>query len=315
MNKKLADIISIISNNRYNNYEHLQKNTKILLEPQLIKTSFTEVFKELLHLCKNVKINKNEKSTHIPNKTVNKTVSKTVSKTVNKIIQLPKNSIFRQKIPNFTNNKLFNILIKKYNLYMIKVSKTRYDPYSEICMKALDKVYCVLPKEESISYLKKIKYRVVEDFNKKNIYRLYNYSSKHFKKSELDDIFSNNRPIRPSMLKVFADVFNCNLVYLENSNVKFITKFVDNLAMIIITEDQNNIYCLRTKKSHGYIRSEILKEDLGVNINFYSEKLAKTSLDVLQNLSRMKNINCKKQGKTKKINKTRQELIDELCRL
>ena len=54
---------------------------------------------------------------------------------------------------------------------MVKVSKTKYDPYSEVFMKAIDKLYCVLPKEESINYLKKIKYKVVEDFNKKNIYK------------------------------------------------------------------------------------------------------------------------------------------------
>ena len=303
MNKKISSIISIIGNNRYNNYEHFQKNTTILLPTNIVKQRFSKLFLDLLHICKNIKNDK-------------KIVIRRTDSEKNVTSLIPPNIVKRiTKKSKFTNNKLFNDIINKYDFYMVKVSKTKYDPYSEVFMKAIDKLYCVLPKEESINYLKKIKYKVVEDFNKKNIYKLYNYSAKHFKKSELDDIFGNNKPVRLSMLKVFADVFNCNLVYLEDSVVKFITKFVDNLAIIVIMEDKDHVYCLRTKKSDCYIRSETLRGELGVNIKLYSDKLAKTPLGELQNLSRMKNIDYKKHGKTKKINKTRQELIDELCRI
>jgi len=307
MNKKLTDIISIIDNNRYNNYEYLQKNTKIILDSSIVKHRFTKLFNDLLQLCKNVKRYKPSITEPVIEE------KKTVSKIEHPLKSTPVIGKIIRKIPNFTQNALFNVLMKKYDLYMIKVRKVRYDPYSEVFMKAVDKLYCVLPQEESINYLKKVKYEVVEEFNKKNIYKMFNYSAKHFKKSELDDIFGNNKPVRLSMLKVFADVFNCNLIYLENTTIKFITKFVDNLAIVVLTEDRDNIYCLRTKGVNSYIRSEILKESLGVNIKLYAEQLTKTPLDKLQNLSRMKNIDHKKQGKTKKINKTRQELIDEIC--
>lgn len=317
MNKKLSNIISIIKNNRYNNYEHLQKNATVLIKSNAAIPRFSKLFNDLLQLSKKVKQNAYSITTEFKKKIPFKKTN--VSNSNKKHLSFPKpitvvKSIVK-KIPAFTNNAFFNTIIKKYDLYMVKVSKSRYDPYAEILMKALDRIYCVLPKEESISYLKKIKYEVVKEFNKKSLYKLYNYSPKHFKKSDLDDIFGNNKPVRPSMLKVFADVFNCNLVYLENYEVKFITKFVDNLALIVITEDINNIYCLRTKDTSGYIRSEILRDALGVNIKLYSDKLAKIPLGKLQNLSRMKNIDYKKPGKTKKINKTRQELIDELCQI
>jgi hypothetical protein len=312
MNKKLTHIISIIKNNRYNNYEHLQKNAAMLIKSTAATHRFSKLFNDLLQLSKKVKQNTRVHNTIELKKKAD--LKKPIKHTpVSQPIPLVKTII--KKIPAFTNNPLFNTLMTKYDLYMVKVNKSRYDPYAEILMKALDRIYCVLPKEESISYLKKIKYEVVKEFNKKSIYKLYNYSPKHFKKSDLDDIFGNNKPVRASMLKVFADVFNCNLVYLENYEVKFITKFVDNLALIVITEDINNIYCLRTKNASGYIRSETLRDALGVNIKLYSDKLAKIPLGKLQNLSRMKNLDYKKPGKTKKINKTRQELIDELCRI
>ena len=308
MNKKLTDIISIIRNNRYNSYNDAQKNSPVSLIPKVSKYKFTKLFNDLLQLGKHIKhVRPIGNKKHVE-RTINNKIAQTqiVPPVIKKTVRI---------ISKFTNNALFNVLIKQFDFYMIKVRKTHYDFYSEIFMKALDKLYCLLPKEESLNYLKKIKYNVIDEFNKKHFYKLYNYSPKHFKKSELDDIFGNNKLVRFNMLKVFADVFNCNLIYLENSSIKFITKFVDNSAVVILTEDDGHVYCLRTKDKRGYIRSSNLKKVLGVDIKLYPEKLTKTPLSELQNLSRMKNIDYKKQGKTKKINKTREELIDELCRL
>lgn len=303
MKNKLTNILSIICNNRYNSYDHLQNKCQVVLTSYSCKSKFSKLFNDLLKLCKNIK-----HETYVINKPP-------IKKIVTKKIPQPVTKLNIKKIYNFTNNTLFNVIIKDLDLYMIKVNKMRYDVYSEIFMKAVDKLYCVLPKEESIGYLKKIKYSVIEEFNKKNLYKLYNYSPKNFKKSELDDVFGNNKPIKFSMLKIFADVFNCNLIYLENNNVEFITKFVDNLAVIIITEDASHVYCLRTKDKSGYIRAEQLIEKFKINRKLNKTELTEMPLNKLQNFSRMKNIDYKKQGKTKKINKTKQELIDELYRL
>ena len=144
---------------------------------------------------------------------------------------------------------------------------------------------------------------------------MHNYSTKNFKKSDLDDVFANNKPIKFSMLKVFADVFHCNLVYLEKDTINFITRFVDNLAIIVLNEDERYIYCLRTKNKNTYIRAESIKKYFNVNQILNAVELEKQSLEKLQNFSRMKNIDYKKKGKTKKINKTKKELIDELIKI
>ena len=315
MNTKLSNIVSIISNNRYNDYQHFQKNTPIILERYLAKRKFSKAFIDLLNLSKNI--------IKTPIKTVIKdpeTILKIPIKTVIKHPKKQKNIISPKKINikkkfNFTENTLFNKIIKEEDLYIIKVKKSRYDFYSEIFMKAIDKLFCVLPDEESISYLKDIKYKILETFNKKNLYKMHNYSTKNFKKSDLDDVFANNKPIKFSMLKVFADVFHCNLVYLEKDTINFITRFVDNLAIIVLNEDERYIYCLRTKNKNTYIRAESIKKYFNVNQILNAVELEKQSLEKLQNFSRMKNIDYKKKGKTKKINKTKKELIDELIKI
>ena len=319
MNKKLNNILSTIKNNRYNNFDSIQKNAPITLTKYLMGSKFTGLFNDLLKICKGSR-------THTDDSTKKeKRITKTDKVPHQPIVIYPINSTVPSIVPSiapsivpstirykFTPNLLFNKIIKDLDFYIIKVKKKRYDVYSEVFMKAIDKLYCILPEKESINYLKKIKYKVIEQFNKKNLYKLFNYSAKDFKKSDLDDIFASNKPIKLSMLKVYANVFNCNLIYLNNKDILFMTRFVDNLTTVILTEDTDCIYCLRNKNKNSFIRGARLKEVLGINRSLLEKNISSMGLPALQNLSRMKNIDYKKDGKTRKINKTKQELISGL---
>ena len=76
-------------------------------------------------------------------------------------------------------------------------------------------------------------------------------------------------------------------------------------------EENNTIHTIYNKSS-TFIRGIELSDVLGINKKYNEGTLSKLKLDELQNISKMKNKDIKKQGKTSKINKTKDELIQEI---
>ena len=73
--------------------------------------------------------------------------------------------------------------------------------------------------------LKNIKTEVISKFQKEDFYKDFDYSTKDFKKSSLDDTFCLNKNITLSMLKVYSDVLNINCVHIYDNNITFLTKY------------------------------------------------------------------------------------------
>ncbi len=303
MYKKLNHILKTISNNSYNNYDHLQNNATIFVKEYSLNKNFSPLFKKLIKFSKGSKFIPEKKSrpSEISDRSKKEKVLKEPVREVKKKF-MPKNIL--------TKNIIYNRLLENKNLFTIKIYKKNYDAYSEIFFKSIDNQLCVLPKTDYISYLKKMKQRIVVDFNKENYYKLYNYSSKYFKKSDIDDVFVNNKALPLKMLRVYADVFHINLVYIQNGDIDFMNHYRDNLVTVIIYEGAEYLYCI--KKYSSFIRGSDIKNLLTRHINLEIRNLNRLSLDKLQNLSRMQNLEYKKDGKTRKINKTREELIAQL---
>jgi len=320
MYKKLNTLLDNLSSTHYNDYSSYQPNCSIKVFKYTEPLKYTSLFKNLINLFKNEKTsnnkttqNNNRKPLITPHPII-RTQSPVNRAKPNEFIQT--NPIFSTKpdifkLQKFTGaNYGLDKIIQNIECYSVKVPKRSFDSYSQIFLKAIDNRFCLLPKTDIIPYLKNIKYKVIEYFNKHNYFRLYNYSSKDFKKSDLDNVFASNLSINIGMLKVYANVFKTNLIYFMENKPRFITNFKNNFATVIIFENANDLGVLRKRK--GFIRGEELGDILNIDRKLRTSELENIKLPELHNLSRMKNIDIKKQGKTKKINKTKLELINEL---
>ena len=217
--------------------------------------------------------------------------------------------------PKAINTIQYSSILKKLseinsNFYIEKIVKEE-DYLSIAVFTYLSKIFSISTLSDKNDMLKKIKLDIITKFNKENYYRDYDYSLKHFKKSVADEIFSNNLNITVNMLKIYGDILNINVVYIEKDHIEFITKYNQNNATLIINNSSHNIFILMTKD--GFIRGDVCKDILGVNKKYKEEELLKFKLAQLQNLAKMKNLNIKKAGKTGKINITIQELTTLIC--
>jgi len=314
MYKKLNPLLERLSKIHYNDYGSYQKYSINKVSKYIEPFKYTAVFKNLINSFKNDKnissktTKYNNKKNIIPPRPIENILKKKEFKKDSPLFT-PKSNIF--KLKKFTGVVSgLDKIIQNIHCYQVKVPKRSFDSFSQIFLKAVDNRFCLLPKRDVIPYLKNIKYKVIEYFNKHNYFRLYNYSSKDFKKSDLDDVFASNLSINSAMLKVYANVFKTNLIYFIENKPRFITNFKNNFATVVIFENENNLLALRTKKD--FIRGDELGNILNINRHLRTSELENMKLPDLHNLSRMKNIDVKKQGKTKKVNKTKLELINEL---
>ena len=204
-----------------------------------------------------------------------------------------------------SKNSSFGILTHPIN--------TRYDNYSLAFFKTIDSTF-----RNSNDYyynsnhLKQMKVKVIDIFNKQSFYKKFSYSSKDFKKSDLDNTFAMNLHITKNMLKVYCNVFRINFVYKTiESGFQFLTRFDKNNATLILLEDKNALYTVYNKSS-TFIRGSELSDVLEINKKYTESTLNKMKLDELQNIAKKNDKDVKKQGKTSKINKTKEEIISEL---
>ena len=196
------------------------------------------------------------------------------------------------------------------NFYIEKIVKEG-DYLSIAVFTYLSNIFSISTLSDKNDMLKKIKLDIITKFNKENYYRDYDYSLKHFKKSVADEIFSNNLNITVNMLKIYGDILNINVVYINEDNIEFITKYNQNNATLVINNTSHSIFILMTKDE--FIRGDVCKDILGINKKYKEETLLKFKLGQLQNLAKMKNLDIKKAGKTGKINITIQELSTLIC--
>ena len=191
---------------------------------------------------------------------------------------------------------------------------SRYDNYSLAFFKTIDSTFRNSNDYHyNNNHLKHLKVKVIDIFNKQDFYKKFSYSSKDFKKSDLDNTFAMNLQITRNMLKVYCNVFRINLVYKTiESQFQFLTRYEINNATLVILEDTNALYTVYNKSS-TFIRGAELVDVFEINKSYSESALNKMKLDILQNIAKKKNKDVKKQGKTFKINKTKEEIISEIC--
>jgi len=211
------------------------------------------------------------------------------------------------KIVQKTPIKLINLINDSLNSIIIDYKKNQ-DFYSKAFFSAVDETFYIMNDLDKKNYLKNMKIKCIDIFNKNNYYKEYDFTSSMFRKSDLDECFTTNSPITLPMLKVYSNIFNVNCVYVTVNNIKFITKFNKLNATIIIGETETKIYCIHKP----FIRGEDCMKLLGINKQYSKESLEKLKLPDLQNIARMYNFNIRKQGKSNRININKKEFIEIL---
>jgi hypothetical protein len=170
----------------------------------------------------------------------------------------------------------------------------------------------ILTSIERNLWLKNIKYDILNDFINNDLYKKYSYTD--FKKSELDAIFGMNKSISMNFSRVYADVCNVNyVIILLDGSIKYMNICQPKRATWLLIENVSGWYVIQKKKDtdEKYLRYEDIPNILEdyKKLNNLNNKLM---LDVLQNYAKGLGIDPKKEGKTVKKNKTKDELLIEI---
>lgn len=184
------------------------------------------------------------------------------------------------------------------------------DYLSNIYFSSLSNSFYIQSNSDKTETLKQMKLDLITIFNKENYYKKYDYTLKHFKKIEADRIFAGNLPITIQMLKIYGDIMNVNVVYMENYNPLYITKYNPNNATCIIQKCNNKIYSLKHKTR--FIRGDHFKSFLKIDNIYSTDALNKMKLTELQNIAYMKNLNIKQEGRVGKVNIKKDTLINNI---
>ena len=225
---------------------------------------------------------------------------------------------------DFSNETQSNIQLPKsiqiYKEYdFIKIDKSINDCYTQLFMRSVDPVFKSIRDRKFIYHtLKNIKIKVIDIFNKQDLYKKYEFSTKDFKKSDLEEKCMSNQPLTINMVKVIACILDVNLIYknldLDKAKYQYMTAFLENRATILMFEYNNQLFSIQSK-NNNYIRGSELLKYLNFKKIYTEIEISKFNLDEIQNISKMKNINIKKDGKSGKINKKKDELIKEIVNL
>ncbi len=239
------------------------------------------------------------------------------------INSIPKNNIHRDNNQNNKLNEIKKSNNKKYgNIYLDNLSndknviligylKSKIDVLSYLCFECLSDEIYIMQTKDKINKIKECKLDCISIFNIENLFKTCNFTSKECKKSDLDDVFTNNKPINISMLKVIGAVLNINIIYIKNNEKDFLNILKENRATLLIIEHNDMLYTV--KKKSGFLRAnEIEKYGITIKRTFSKESLEKMKLEEIQNIANSLNIDIKKEGKTGKINKKKEELIENI---
>tara|TARA_B110000208_G_scaffold191125_1_gene256952 strand:- start:2529 stop:3524 length:996 start_codon:yes stop_codon:yes gene_type:complete len=326
-NNKLIKLAKIFTDNVSKPQDLFQPNSVISLKlnkVKNIKNYLLELFKTSnVHRHSQKKFDINNQKNLVTTEKIKVKNYENINKNNN---PSKKNSIFdffkitnkKHQSVGVINNTVINTNFKNtvYNIKKIKnlniISNSKNDDYySTNFFNVIDKKFTVLLESEKRQYIKEIKINIMETFNRLNFYKKFNYSSKDFKKSFLEETLANNKIINKKILKVYCDLFGFNFVSIstkENNNT-FHNKFNKSRATYILYENMTDIesYLINNTFIKGYDIYDILKLSL-LNYNDYN----KLKIDDIRNYANMLNISSKKMGKIRKINKTKEELIQNI---
>lgn len=221
------------------------------------------------------------------------------------------NTVIKEE-KTFDKHKHIDLSIFDYKWY----NKSEHDVFTIMFFD----VFCpelinmtIIDKNE---WIKNIKYDILKDFKKDDIYKKCSYSSSEFKKNELDETFGMNKPIPLEMARIYADICSVNFIII-NSDGRIQYKNIcqpNRATWLLIENDKGNGYYNIFKQKDckdNYLRYNSISEIINKDIRNYIID-DDTTLDVLQNIARGLGIDPKIMGKVTKKNKLKEDLLIEI---
>lgn len=226
-------------------------------------------------------------------------------------------TLYTKENSSIINNKNISKLIELDNFDYKYYSKKEFDLFSWMFFSIFCNNYLIhMNMTDRNQWLKQIKYDILIDFNKYDLYKKYSYNE-NFKKADLDNIFGMNQSVPIDMIRIYADVCNINCIIIENNSyIKYSNICHKNRATWLIVESDNGAgwYNIIKKKNspNQFLRYNEINDIVINNIKNSNEINDKSTLEVLQNYAKGLGIDPKKEGKIGKKNKLKSELIDEI---
>ena len=275
-------------------------------KPKASKLDKKEVFKQVETPAK-VNSTTEYKKAEKPKVNLDRTNHTKIETSDYKHIEKPKLTSLVYHYSNPLLEKLQNQFI------VVEARKNAVDRYSQIYFQALSNDFSISQNKQEM--LKHIKLDIITIFRKEQLFKSGNYSAKDFKKSDIDELLTENRDIPMKMLKVYGDVFNTNIVYtgLVDMNTIYLNTYIDNRATVYILEDSDKLYSIKSNQANYILGSEA-KSYIHFQIVKEKTSLEKKLLEEIQNIANALGISTKKDGKSGLINKKKEEIIDEIVK-
>jgi hypothetical protein len=212
----------------------------------------------------------------------------------------------------FDKHKHIDLSLFDYKYY----NKEEHDVFTKMFFDVFSPEIINMTSIDKSVWIKNIKYDVLQDFKKNDIYKKCSYSSSEFKKSDLDETFGMNKSISIDMARIYADVCNINFMIINmDGSIQYKNICLNDRATWLLIENDKgtgyyNIFKLKNS-SEDYLRynniSDIIKKDMK---NYIID--SDTNLDILQNIARGLGIDTKTQGKVTKKNKLKEDILIEI---
>ena len=218
-------------------------------------------------------------------------------------------------------DNIFNKLQKKNNLYKYISINLNNNPFNnsqliEIAEK--DSIYigfCILiydsflllDENQQRIFMKELKYKMSIDLYKFKL----NYKYVKFKKSEFQEQLINNICLdKPYFYQYLGDYFDLNIIISNDKQIQYLNSYKKDRYSILLFKMDSRYIISYNLKGVSLVNNEYIKQ---FNIIEDKDILSKNkNLSEIQDIACRLGISIKKPGKTKQVNKTKLELLNEI---
>lgn len=225
-------------------------------------------------------------------------------------------SVVNQKhefVNNIDNSFLERHPSWKYRYTYYELSQFR-DTLCYAFFHTFDPMFLYIPLDQQYDWIRDYKFTILTDFLKNGYYQKYSYSATtDFKKSDLDDVFGMDKTVSIQMIRIICDVFGINLIWFSHDGIMRCPSICDSdtrVVWILVEDFEKGWYVLRPEDKAFYTYRDV-KTYLRTSVP--KDITDKYNLDDIQRWAHLYGIDHKKDGKTGKRNKLKEELIEEIA--
>jgi len=215
------------------------------------------------------------------------------------------------------NDKIKQLFEKSLTIYIKYVDSI----YFGFCCTIYPE-FLYLKDTQKLIFMKQLKYKMGLDLTKLDLYKKLKYKNKKVKKTFFqNDLLENELNINKLFYRYLGDYFDINFITFNNKDIIYYNDFNKQRYSVCLYNINENIHVYININGHSFLDynafSNIIfdmknSKPLKPKIKLNNINLNKYKLKELQDLALQYNLNIKKKGVKKYINKTKHELTIEL---